>query len=73
MDEMKIGPAREDIFYLKMAETMFKHHNIKAVYTSWGQSFTTLYEYYLSDLFLMPTPHFLMSYLGYYMLLKNNK
>ena len=63
MDEMKIGPAREDIFYLKMAETMFKYHNIKAVYTSWGQSFTTLYEYFLSDSYLMPTPHYLMSYL----------
>jgi hypothetical protein len=63
MDDMKVGPAREDIFYIKISEILFKYYNIKAVYTSWSMSFKAVYEYYLSDSFLMPTPHFLMSYI----------
>jgi hypothetical protein len=63
MDEMKIGPAREDIFYIKMSEAMFSHYNIKPVYTSWCVSFETLYDYYQTDSYLMPSPHHLMPYL----------
>lgn len=61
MDEMKVGPAREDLFYLKISEVLFKSYNIKAVYTSWSMSFDTLYDYYLSKSYLFPTPHHLMA------------
>lgn len=62
MPEMTIGPIREALFYLKMSEAMFKHYNIEAVYTSWSPAMDLFYDYYITDSYLKPEPHFLMKH-----------
>ena len=49
MDEFVVGPIREQIFLIKLAESLFKENNIIPFYTSWNSSFSNLREYYTND------------------------
>ena len=64
MPEIVIGPIREALFYLKMSEAMFKHYNIEAVYTSWSPTMDLFYNYYVTDSYLFPKPHFFKYFAG---------
>lgn len=64
MPEIIIGPIREALFYLKMSEAMFKHYNIEAVYTSWSPTMDLFYNYYVTDSYLFPKPHFFKYFAG---------
>lgn len=55
MPEFKIGPAREQVHLIKLAEYMFKSLEIPIAFTSWNPSFKTVYKLYTSGNFISPS------------------
>lgn len=55
MPEFKIGPAREQVHLIKLAEYMFRSLEIPIAFTSWNPSFKNVYKLYNSDNFISPT------------------
>ena len=58
--EYKIGPLREQIFLIELAESLFRDINIKPLFTSWSSTLSDLFRMYKSDYWLSPKPEYLL-------------
>lgn len=56
MHEFNIGPLREQLFLIKMAEGFFKSLDVELLISSWAGDFDKIYDYYDSPRFLSPAP-----------------
>lgn len=56
MTEFNIGPAREQVFLIKLSEFMFKSLDITVAFTSWNSSINYVKKLYKSQNFLTPNP-----------------
>jgi len=54
LPEFNIGPAREQVFLIKLSEFMFKSLDITAAFSSWSPSFNYVHKLYKSQNFLTP-------------------
>jgi len=54
--EYKIGPLREQIFLIELAESLFRENNIKPLFTSWSKLLPDLLRMYKSEYWLSPKP-----------------
>lgn len=57
MPEIRIGPLREQIFLVKLAEGLFSSLGINFVFTSWVNTFSNFYFYYKSKHLISPKPY----------------
>jgi hypothetical protein len=59
LPEVKVGPIREQVHLMKLAQFMFDSLGIKYVFTSCTEQFNDVYSYFKSPNFLSPEPHFI--------------
>lgn len=58
--EYRIGPMREQIFLIELAESLFRENKIKPLFTSWSNMLPDLFRMYKSEYWLSPKPSYLL-------------
>jgi len=59
MEDLTIGPLREQVFYMKVGESTFRDLGIDYVFSSWSNTFPDLYSLYYTPKFMCPHPHYI--------------